>query len=63
MKRRILYAVETRDGFVHFSDEKRVAYNEKGAIGRSFGWTPITPTHIRLANQFLKAQGMLSTND
>lgn len=56
-----LRAISAHSGFVHFSDEKRVAYTEKGAIGRSFGWTPITPTHIRLANQFLKTSGILST--
>lgn len=58
----MLKATKTESGFVHFSDGRRVAYNVTGVTGRSEGWLPITPTHIRLAKKFLESQGILSTN-
>lgn len=50
------------DGYIYFvGGRQRVGYTTKGATGLTGGWLCITPTHIRLANAFLKAQGMLST--
>jgi hypothetical protein len=56
-------ATGTGEGYVHFNDGKRVAYNVKGATGRTGGWFPITPTHVRLANAFLESQGMISSGE
>lgn len=58
----VVKATKAENGFVYFNDERRVAYTGKGAIGRSYGWFPITPTHVRLANEFLAAQGILSNS-
>jgi len=54
---------KTENGYVHFTDGKRVAYTKKGATGQTGNWLPITPTHIRLANRFLETQGVLSSGE
>lgn len=41
-------------GFVYFNDEKRVTYaTGHGVTGSTGGWEPITPTHVRLAKEYL----------
>jgi hypothetical protein len=41
-------------GFVYFNDERRVTYaTGHGVTGGTGGWSPITPTHIRLAKRYL----------
>lgn len=59
----MISVTKTENGYVHFTDGKRVAYTTKGATGHTGNWLPITPTHIRLANKFLKASGILSSGE
>lgn len=41
-------------GFVYFNDERRVAYaTGHGVTDGTGGWDEVTPTHIRLATEFL----------
>lgn len=44
-------------GFVYFNDERRVTYaTGHGVTGGTGGWSPITPTHIRMAKAYLDKQ-------
>ena len=41
-------------GFVYFNDERRVAYaTGHGVTEGTGGWDEVTPTHIRLATEYL----------
>lgn len=57
---------ETPWGFVYFNDNKRVAYvasaNAPGGprvTASTGGWPPITPSHTRLAREYLILKGLL----
>jgi hypothetical protein len=44
-------------GFVYFNDERRVAYaTGHGVTDGTGGWDEVTPTHIRVATEFLDSQ-------
>ncbi len=47
-------------GFVYFSDGRRVAYTSLDGVHEDAtgGWEPVTPTHIRLAVDFLRKDGV-----
>jgi hypothetical protein len=47
----------TMFGFVYFNDDRRVVYaTGSGVTGGTGGWEPITPTHVRLAKQYLDSK-------
>lgn len=59
----MLRATKKEDGFVHFSDGKRVSHKGRTVTGSTGNWLPITPTHLRLAKAFLENQGALSSGE
>jgi hypothetical protein len=47
-------------GFVYFNDDRRVAYTDEGVEANATGgWGPVTAEHVRLAKEYLEAQGGL----
>lgn len=51
---------EVAFGFVYFSDERRVAYttNDGVVADATGGWPAVTATHVRLATEHLRAEGV-----
>lgn len=59
----MLRAISKEDGYVNFSDGKRVSHTGRKVTGSTGNWLPITPTHIRMAKAFLETQGALSSGE
>lgn len=62
----LLHVEEHDESFVYFSDNKRVGYvtgddaqGGERVTGVTGGWSPITPSHVRLAREYLIHEGVL----
>jgi hypothetical protein len=65
-ERKVMHVEDHDSRYVHFSDGKRVAYvagddapGGARVTGETGGEEPITPSHIRLARDYLIAKGVL----